>query len=320
MPGRETQNDSLRRCFLLAPRGAAADTVAKLLTDHGVECLRPEDLLAPGAVWSDELTRHLTTADFVVAVVPPSAPTQVAFELGLAHGLNKPALVIVTGRTVVPEELRGLATVRISDLRHISEAAPDLDRFLRHAKRARSDESPTSRRQVPGDVDLARERLASLRGEAYAKRGFDLERLVADVFERADAEVQRTEAQSAANDDRVDLIVWSDDLAFEMGGPVLVECKIYRGGIGSIAKNAEHAMRRLEEVVQRSDAARLAILVFDYDGPGEMPRLHDTPRVLAFPVDQLLDAVEHGTLTEEVLTRRRQAAYAQGRARADRVQ
>jgi hypothetical protein len=62
------------------------------------------------------------------------------------------------------------------------------------------------------------------------------------------------------------------------------------------------------------------VLVFEYDGPGEMPRFSDTPRVLAFPVEQLLDAVERGALTEEVLARRRQAAYAQGRAGADRVQ
>jgi hypothetical protein len=80
MSGQEMQNDSLRQCFLLAPRGAAADTVAKLLTDRGIACLRPEDLLVAGAAWSDELTHHLISADFVVAIVPPSAPTQVAFE------------------------------------------------------------------------------------------------------------------------------------------------------------------------------------------------------------------------------------------------
>jgi hypothetical protein len=319
MAGRQARNDSLRRCFLLAPRGVAADTVAKLLTDRGVECLRPEDLLASGAVWSDELTSHLTTADFVVAIVPPSSPAQVAFELGLAHGLSKPALVIVAGRTVMPEELRGLTTARISDLGHISEAVPDLDRFLRHSKRTRSDTRPTSRGQGPDYMGSARERLANLRGEAYANREFELERLVADVFEHAGAEVQ-LEARPSANDDRVDLIVWSDDLAFEMGGPILVECKIYRGGIGSIAKDAEHTMRRLEELVQRSDAARLAILVFDDNRTAEMPPLRDTPRVLAFPVEQLLDAVERGTLTDEVLTRRRQAAYARGRVGADRVQ
>jgi hypothetical protein len=318
MAGQEIQNDSLRRCFLLAPRGAAADSVAQLLTDRGIECLRPEDLLAVGAVWSDELTRHLATADFVVAVVPSSASTQVGFELGLAYGLSKPAFVIATGGAVVPGELRGLATVRVPDLQHIADAVPDIDRFLRHAKRARLDERPASRRQEAGNLDWARERLATLRIEAGAKRGLDLERLVADVFARTGAEVQHN-AQLSAKGDGVDLLVWSDDLAYEIGGPILVDCKIYRGGVGSVAKNAEHTMRQLEEVVRRSDA-RLAVLVFDHDRSREMPRFNETPRVLAFPVEQLLDSVERGDLTEEVLGRRRQAAYARGRSGVDHVQ
>jgi len=318
MAGQEIRNDSLRRCFLFAPRGAAADSVAQLLSERGIECLRPEDLLAPGAVWSDELTRHLATADFVVAIVPPSAPAQVTFELGLAHGLSKPALVVATGKTSVPEELRGLATVRVSDLRHISQALPDIDRFLRHAKRVTSDEPARPRRQESGELAWARERLSNLRGETGARRGFDFERLVADVLERAGVEVQPTDAARPA-DNGVDLILWSDDLAYEMGGPILVQCKTYHGGMGSVVKNAEHAMRQLEEVVRRSDA-RLGVLVFDHDKSREMPRFNDTPRVLAFPVEQLLDTIERGTLTEEVLARRRQAAYARGRSGADHIQ
>jgi hypothetical protein len=316
--GQDIQNDSLRRCFLFAPRGAAADSMARLLAERGIECLRPEDLLAPGAVWSDELTRHLATADFVVAIVPPSAPAQVAFELGLAHGLSKPALVIATGKTNVPEELRGLATVRISGLGHVLEATPDIDRFLRHAKRVTSDEPATSRRQEFGELTWARERLASLRGKADDGRVFGFERLVAELLERAGAEVQLTGADRPT-DDGEDLILWSDDLAYEMGGPILVQCKIYHGGIGSVVKDAEHAMRQLDEVVRRSDV-RLGVLVFDHDRSTKLPRLNDTPRVLVFPVEQLLDTIERGALTEEVLARRRQAAYARGRSGADHIQ
>ncbi len=318
MAGQEIQNDSLRRCFLLAPQGAVADSVAELLTERGIECLRPEDFLAPGAVWSDELTHHLTTADFVVAIMPQSAPIQVAFELGLAHGLRKPALVIATGKTNVPQQLRGLVTTRIPDLHHIAQAVPDIDRFLRHAKRARSDVLPIPRRQESGELAWARERLAILRGESGARRGFDFERLIAEVLKSAGAEVQLTDAVSSA-DDGVDLILWSDDLAYEMGGPILVQCKTYRGGIGSVVKNAEHAMGQLEEVVRRSDA-KLGVLVFDHERSREMPRFNDTPRVLAFPVEQLLDTVERGALTEEVLAHRRQAAYARGRLGADHIQ
>lgn len=316
---REIRNDTIRRCVLLAPPGTAADLLAKALADRGVDCLRPEDLLQPGIAWSDEMTRHLASADFAVALVPATVPTNVAFEVGLAYGMNKPALVIAAGSDMIPASLRGLSVVRVPTLERLAEAGPEIDRFLRHTKRSPSVKRAASGQPKASNLDWAHSRLTLLRDEAGGRRGFDFERIVADVLEHAGAEVQPTDPPASGRDSEVDLVVWSDDLAYELGGPMLVECKLYRGGVGSVVRNAEHAVKRLDNVVQRSDA-RLALLVFDHDRPGPIPAISDTPRVLALSVDELIDIVERGGLTQEVLARRGQAAYAAGRLGADRVQ
>ncbi len=309
MPEQGARNDSLRRCFLLAPPGAAATTVAKVLIDRGVECLRPEDLLQPGSVWSDELTKHLTSADFVVAIVPPSASANIAFELGLAHGLSKPALVVAVGNAVVPEALRGLAVARIASLSNISDAIPEIDRFLRHGQRLAPAKHPAATGSATGLLDWARTKLTTIRRESGQTQEFALEALIEDIFKQAGAEVQHADAPSPSGD--VDLVVWSDDLAYELGGPILVKCKTFGGSTGSVVRNAEHAVRRLDDIVGRSDV-KLAMLVFDHDRLRDVPRIADTPRALALPIEPLINVIEQGALTEEVLKRRRQAAYARG--------
>jgi hypothetical protein len=100
-------------------------------------------------------------------------------------------------------------------------------------------------------------------------------------------------------------------VAFEAGGPILVECKVLRGGSGSVIKNVESYVKRLAKTVDESDAS-LAMLVFDHDRPHVPPSLYQTPKVLSFAVDELIDGLENGTLEAEILRRRRRAAFVRG--------
>jgi hypothetical protein len=143
-------------------------------------------------------------------------PAHVAFELGLAHGLNRPALMIAADEAVMPESLRGLTVVRISNINAIADSVPGIDRFLRHTKRLKPFEQAVSEPREPKDLTWARARLASLREEVGARRGFDFERLVAELFERAGADVATTDAAPSKGEKGVDLIVWADDLACEI--------------------------------------------------------------------------------------------------------
>jgi hypothetical protein len=305
-----------RRCVLIAAPGSDAGAVAKLLAESGVDVTLAHDVPAPVAIGT-EMLRHLAATDFVVAIWTSRASPDMAFELGVAHALGKPALVLSTGRVEplnLPEvlDLRGINVVRVPEPRRLADLAPDIDRFLRHAKAPPPivPDAPAGARS--GDLSWARERLMSVRAMKGARRGFALEDLVLDVFRQAGAEVVSTsESNSVANEREADLVVWLNDVAYEVGGPILVECKIYGGGSGSVIKNLESTVKRLESLVEGSSAS-LALVVFDHDRPLAPPSLYETPRVLAFAVETLIDKLEQGTLAKEVLVRRQRAAVIRG--------
>jgi len=122
-------------------------------------------------------------------------------------------------------------------------------------------------------LSLARERAAALKRERGASRGLAFEQLVSEIFQKAGGQVLETKAGA---DRGGDLIVWQNDVAFETGGPMLVECKHYGGRSGSIVANARHTVERLEKLVRASDA-RLALLVLSYDLAKQPPHRFETP-------------------------------------------
>jgi hypothetical protein len=114
-----------------------------------------------------------------------------------------------------------------ADIEDLPSAATEIDRFLRHAKALPPiDETAADRRQKP-NLAWAKEELAALRRERSRDRGIRLERLVGDIFQRAGAEVIREDRSE--KDWTADLIVWLDDVAHEIGGPMIIECKYYGG-------------------------------------------------------------------------------------------
>jgi hypothetical protein len=307
----DARNYRLKRCFIVATADLDTSGIARLLNERGVECLEADDL-SPSNILTEELLRHLVAADFIVALVGTSPSANVFFELGVGFSFGKPALVFTKESYSSTDFLRGLYVSRVADLTKTEDVANHIDRFLKHAKSPDPIHMPEPSPQKPSDLSWAKTRLTQMRASEPGDREQALEQLVADLLRRAGAEVSPTEMNSAKPiSDNIDLVVWLNDVAYETGGPILVECKTYRGGTGSIVKNAEHAVRKLDKFVQES-SAKLAFLVVDYDRNRRPPCVHETPRVLVFPVDTLIEALERGTLAEQVVERRRRAAFAPG--------
>lgn len=307
MEVQDRRNDRSASCFIVASPDEGA-RLARAFAERGVECLRAEAISVPGAV-TEEVLKHLAAVDFVVASLRDGATPGSMFELGVAHALHKPILLFTAGRAPSFRELRGMYVVKAAS-EALADAGPDIDRFLRNAAATHPAEVPVSR-EAAGDFAWARRRMKALRDERPADRAASFERLVAEVFERSGGQV----VQAKAGDDRgADLVVWQNDVAFELGGPIIVECKLY-GGTGDANRDAERAVEHLEALVRRSDA-RLALLIFGHDGPGAPPRVAESPRVLGFDVEAFIGAVERGTFADEVIRRRRRAASAREAAGA----
>ena len=302
------KNDHFRRCFIIAPAGPESALLAQMLGDRGVDCVRSESI-APTGELSRQLMQGVADADFVVASLHGRVAPELAFELGAAHALGKPALIFTTNYDRLLENLIGIYVIRRKP-ESASAMAPDIDRFLRHAASSASSQRRT-RPRLESDFSWARARAAALGTARGADTGETLERLVFDLFEAAGDQV----LSGKAEDDRgVDMIVWNDEIALETGGPVIVECKHLIDGSGGSIKNLKHSVERLDHLVGHSDA-HLALLIVG--GHRRQPVvLPETSSVLAFAVEDLIDALESGQLAREVLRHRQNIGSVQGAASA----
>lgn len=319
-PVREARKggESPKRCYLIAPMQSGASRVAKFLTELGLEVTRAVHGPTSKTV-AEELSRHLAEVNFVVAILPSVQSPGVMFELGMAHALSKPALVLCIGEQM-PDlsgllNFRGVEFIRVPDLGHLADVAKDVDRFVRlTASQGTIKEDQPSKPAAPPveEFEWARERLKALRSTDGVRRWLRFEDLVAEIFRHAGGEVTLTNKRTAvATQFEADLVVWLNDLAFEIGGPIIVECKIYRGGSGSVVRNLESTIKRLDGLIG-STSARLALVVFDHDRPNTLLALHETPRVLAYTAEALIENLGQGTLVADVAKRRRRAAFRTG--------
>ena len=302
MDGEILRNDRLKRCFVAARSASESAGIASILRDRGIECFRPEELAAGGSI-SDEIVRYLAQADFVAASIRGGVASNVAFELGAAYALHKPILLFSASDDDFPTDLLGVYVVR-GDPNAVGDTVDDIERFLRHAR----DRDPTTghenKPETGTDFAWARQRAVALRKLRSAERGQALERLVSDMFARANGSVVST---AGVADSRGGIIVWLNDLVFETGGAMIVECKHYGGGTGSVVLNIRHTEARLAKLVDSSDAS-VGLLVYTHDRPIHRSGVSGSGNVLSLPLEHLIDTLEAGSFKDLVLRHRQRAA------------
>jgi len=99
------------RSLVIAPFDAAGkrvlDAVRRALVDLGVEVFRFDDI-AVGAAWANAITDAMRSCDFLVVDVTRKNPN-VFYELGFAHALRKPTILIVSSEAsdALPSDLAG---------------------------------------------------------------------------------------------------------------------------------------------------------------------------------------------------------------------
>lgn len=97
------------RCFVIMPFGPPwAEAVQRVLRDacrrHGVHAVRGDDSLVPTDIL-DDIWLELTAADFVIADLTGHNPN-VYYELGMAHTLAKPVILLSQDTGEVPFDVK----------------------------------------------------------------------------------------------------------------------------------------------------------------------------------------------------------------------
>ncbi|QUY43288.1 TIR domain-containing protein [Acaryochloris marina] len=86
---------------------SARQIIVDILQRNGVEPIIPEEFVA-GARWADEMLESLRLSDFIIADLSEFNPN-VIFELGVAHGLRKPFIILISSESEgqIPSDLSG---------------------------------------------------------------------------------------------------------------------------------------------------------------------------------------------------------------------
>src|SRR5258706_11115507 len=256
-------NDRPLKCFLSygAVQQAEVDVILTLLQQLDVDTFTAHDI-EPGQAISSAILSALRVADFVCVILSDAPlPPNIAFEAGVAIGLGKAVLALSHGASVPFDIGHGIQVLRLK-AGDPSSVLPDIRRFVRHIK-PRPERSLTVTAPDRTSVDTAAAELNQLRRATNAgDRGRALVDVVAHLFNQPGLELMREEA--IANHERPDLFLWSDPLVAEVGGPLIIECKYYGGGLDSVLANARDALQQLQSDVENSSAG-LGLLVFHHD-------------------------------------------------------
>ena len=100
------------RALILTPMDSSysriRDTIQRTLKDSGVTPVQIDEIIRPGAQWANAVTDAIQEADFIVADVSRKNPN-VLYELGFAHALRKPTLLMLSTDSVgeMPFDLAG---------------------------------------------------------------------------------------------------------------------------------------------------------------------------------------------------------------------
>jgi hypothetical protein len=116
-------------CFLAIPPGnefgPVRQTVTDALGEFQVEALDVLNL-EPGTAWASAIADMISQADFVIADVTGSSSNTV-YELGIAYGLRKPALMLAQEQVSLPGDL-----ALQQPLIYRSNDLPKLGEYLRY--------------------------------------------------------------------------------------------------------------------------------------------------------------------------------------------
>lgn len=117
------------------------DTIQRTLRESGVSPVQIDDIIRFGAQWANAVTDAIQKADFIVADVSRKNPN-VLYELGYAHALRKPTLLMLSTDSVgeMPFDLAGhqMATYNPKDLTSLKN---QIVRFIKYQESRWGDEN-----------------------------------------------------------------------------------------------------------------------------------------------------------------------------------
>jgi len=100
------------KSLIIVPFDAAGkrvqDTIKRALREMGVEPLFVDEIVEPGAAWTNTINDAIRESDFIFIDLSRQSPYAI-YELGIAHGLRKPTFLLLSteAKSGLPSYLAG---------------------------------------------------------------------------------------------------------------------------------------------------------------------------------------------------------------------
>ncbi len=275
-----------RRCFISAPADAPVGDLVAALGRHGWEAYVLTDVVRLGEPVVSATVEAIKACDAMIAVLAGGGSRDnVAFEAGIAVGLNKQVLLVIPPTANRPTDLLGIASIRAEpdDVEAIEFALGLLERERQP--------SAQSARGKPIGLTASAQLASKLTPEISNAQA---SRLLTQALQAGGAIV----VSAGLRDQGYDLGVWSDDLATIGATPLLIELK---------RRVDERAALQLLDGLRLSSTARVGLLVHLEPGgpkPGAI-----APSILSIGLADLLTRLSDESFAEIVRDLRNQAAH-----------
>ena len=107
-----------RKCFVVMPFASSFDGIWNYVIKSTVEqakdeCIRADNIFAPGSIIKD-LFELIRESDYLIADLTGQNPN-VYYELGIAHALEKPVILIIQDMSELPFDLMDKRVIQYSD-------------------------------------------------------------------------------------------------------------------------------------------------------------------------------------------------------------
>lgn len=194
------------------------------------------------AVWG-----LLNLVDVVVAYITKDS-RNIYYEVGLAHGLGKPVIVLVEGSASLSGDLIGQRVISVDSNKfspenlafRIKEAIDEADRGGRSFKGYRGPREDIGHYPPSGFDTSAKENFRSLFSFEGSARGIRFERWLSDMARAVPGWEVIESDMSRGRDQGFDLVIWNsrDDLELNaLGNPIAIELKSIRAMSSSMLSN-----------------------------------------------------------------------------------
>lgn len=293
---------SKRSCYVVSSWKTDIRPIVDSLKKHGLT-FSVADIHSPSVSIVDRIRNQIDAADFVIGIFGnPHEDTNVFYEIGLAHGLDKRVLIFATDpKAKLPFEVERLNIVR-SDLSNSAAVDFAIDQLISappKSIKARPARPTSISKPLGRQASHLLERLNKLpeTGSEYL-----LTELVNDLLHACKLDVI---AESKVKDIGVDFAIWSDELEPFMGNPLIVEVKKKLGRKVEIVKAGDQLAKYLERA-----SADWALLIYQLGVEEEDVAWNSlSPKVIPLRLDKLINRLRDQSLADVVRDRRNQVVH-----------